>query len=180
MAHMVSVILQADVPNLGQVGEIVSVRPGFARNFLLPKKMALVASKRNVHELDHQKRVTEHRKLQLREESNTLAGQLTGVQVTIPARAGEQDKLFGSIGTRDISKALRMVGHDISHRSIKLADPIKALGSFDVDVRLQADVMAKIKVLIVPESAAEAVDEEDDAVDAVVGTAPEFRPLDYY
>ena len=180
MARTVPVILQEDVIHLGQVGEVVSVRPGYARTFLLPQGKALMASKRSVRLLDHQTRVTEHRKLKLRSDSEQLAKELADVQVTIPARAGEQDKLFGSVGVRDIAKALAEAGHDISHRSIKLTDPIKALGLFPIDVRLQADVVATIKVLVVPESAQDAVEEEEDAEDAVVGVAPEFRSLDYY
>jgi len=180
MARTVPVILQEDVDNLGLVGEVVSVRPGYARNFLLPQGKALMSSKRSARLMEHQKRVTEHRKLKLREESDKLAAELSQVQVTIPARAGEQDKLFGSVGARDIAKGLAEAGHDISHRSIKLADPIKALGLFPIDVRLQADVVATIKVLVVPESAKDAIEEEDDAEEAVVGVAPEFRPLDYY
>lgn len=180
MGRMVSVILQEDVPNLGQVGEIVSVRPGFACNFLLPQHKALVASKRSVSELAHQKRLTEHRKQQLKSESQSRAEVLNKVQVSIPAKAGENEKLFGSVGTRDIARALEMVGHHVSHRSIKLEEPIKQLGSVQVPIRLQADVMATIKVLIVPESADEVTEEDEDVEEAVVGTAPEFRSLDYF
>jgi large subunit ribosomal protein L9 len=180
MARTVNVILQRDVANLGHVGEIVPVKPGYARNFLLPQKLALLASKRSVAELEHQKRVTEHRKGTLRKESEAQAATLKDLQLTIPAKAGEQDKLFGSVGARDIAKALADAGHEIPHRSIKLAEPIKTLGQFAVDVRLQADVLAKIKVLIVPESADAVVEEVDDADEAVVGTAPEFKSLTYY
>jgi large subunit ribosomal protein L9 len=140
----------------------------------------MVSSKRSVRELEHQKKLTEHRKLKLRGESQAQANLLSSVQVTIAARVGEQDKLFGSISARDISKALSDLGHNISHRSIKLAEPLKTLGQFPVDVRLQADVVTQIKVLIVPESASAQVDEIDDAEEAVFGVAPEFKPLDYY
>lgn len=180
MARTVQVILQEDVANLGHVGEIVAVRPGFANNFLIPQHKALVASKRSVHELEHQRRQTEHRKLKLRAESESLSKVLAGVQVTIPARAGEHDKLFGSVGARDIAAALASQGHVISHRAIKLGEPIKALGQFQVDVRLQAEVIAKIKVLVVPESAEQAAEEVDDAEEAVTGVAPEFKSLDYF
>lgn len=178
MARSVNVILQADVGNLGQVGEIVAVKPGFARNFLIPQQKALLASKRSVRELEHQKRLTEHRKGLLKKESEALAAQVKGLTLTITAKAGEHDKLFGSIGTRDIAKAMADAGHEVPHRNIKLAEPIKALGTYTVDVRLQADVMAQVKVLVVPQSAEEAVEEIDDAEEAVVGMAPEFRPYD--
>ena len=179
MARSLNVILQRDVANLGDVGEIVAVRPGYARNFLIPQGFALLASKRSVNELEHQKRVTEHRKAKLREESEALAEKLNGLHLTIPVKAGEQDKLFGSVGTRDIARALVEAGHDIHHRAIKLEEPIKQLGQYDVTVRLQADVLTQVKVLVVPMSA-EAIqeEEEDDAEEAVVGVAADFRPLD--
>ncbi|MBN2358117.1 MAG: 50S ribosomal protein L9 [Deltaproteobacteria bacterium] len=180
MARTVQVILQEDVANLGQVGEIVGVRPGYARNYLLPQRKALVADKRSVRAFEHQKRLTEHRKLKLRTESEKLAGDLKQVSVTIPAKAGEQDKLFGSVGARDIARALTGLGYPLSHRSVKLAEPIKALGQYSVDVRLQADVMTQVKVLVVPESAEQSMTEVDDAEEAVVGVAPDFKSLTYY
>jgi large subunit ribosomal protein L9 len=180
MARTVQIILQEDVANLGQVGEIVGVRPGYARNFLLPQRKALVADKRSVRAFEHQKRLTDHRKLKLKAESEKLAGELKQVSVTIAAKAGDQDKLFGSISARDIARALTDLGHTINHRSVKLAEPIKALGQYTVDVRLQADVMTQVKVLIVPESAEQAVAEVDDAEEAVMGVAPDFKSLTYY
>ncbi len=180
MARTLNVILQRDVANLGEVGEILPVRPGYARNYLIPQKMALLASKRSVNELEHQKKLTEHRKQQLRGESQGLAAKIHDLHPTIPAKAGEQDKLFGSVGTRDIAKALADAGHDISHRSIKLEEPIKQLGQFQVKVRLQAEVLTQIQVLVVPASAEEVVEDIDDTEEAVVGMAPDFKSLDYF
>lgn len=179
MARTLNVILQRDVEQLGVVGDIVPVKLGFARNYLIPQKLALLASKRSVAELAHQKRITEHQKIKLRAESQQMAEKVNGLTLTITAKAGEQDKLFGSVGSHDIAKALRDAGHNISHRAVKLEEPIKSLGQYPVKVRLQADVFAEIKILVVPQSAEDMVEEIDDAEDAVMGVAADFRPLEY-
>lgn len=170
MAQDVKVILQEDVDNLGQVGEIVSVRPGFARNFLLPRKKALIASMASIRQLEHQKRLTEKRKSQLQAESMELAKKMADVQVTISAKVGEQDKLFGSITSKDIAAELVKQGFSITHRSVKMDEAIKTVGTHKVDVRLQAGVMAQVKVWVVPENpppvVAEKVEEEPPHVNA--------------
>lgn len=152
MPNVVKVILQEDVDNLGQVGEIVDVRAGYARNFLLPRAKALVASTASIKHLEHQKRLTEKRKQQLRDASMELAKKMAEVQVTITAKVGEQDKLFGSITTKDIAAELIKAGHAVTHRSVKLEHPIKTVGMHKVEVRLQAGVMANVKVWVVAEN----------------------------
>jgi large subunit ribosomal protein L9 len=161
MAKDVKVILQEDVDNLGQVGEIVSVRPGYARNFLLPRKKALVASMASIRHLEHQKRLTEKRKTQLQAESMELAKKMADIQVTISAKVGEQDKLFGSITSRDVALELSKLGYAVTHRNVKMGDPIKTVGTHKVDVRLQAGVMAQVKVWVIAENNP-AVEQEDD------------------
>lgn len=156
MPNVVKVILQEDVDNLGQVGEIVDVRAGFARNFLIPRKKALVASTASIKHLEHQKRLTEKRKAQLREASMELAKKMSDVSVTITAKVGEHDKLFGSITTKDIASELTKAGHVVTHRNVKLEHPIKTVGQHKVDVRLQAGVLASVKVWVVPENPAPA------------------------
>lgn len=151
MAQNVQLILARDVPNLGKLGELVAVRPGYARNFLIPNQLALPASPKRVALFDHQKKVIEHKRRLLRADSEQKAQGMSGVTVSINAKVGEQNKLFGSINARDISKALLAIGHNIHHKDIKLVDLIKAVGTYTVDVRLEADVTAQIKVLIVPE-----------------------------
>lgn len=151
MAANVHVILARDVPNLGHIGELVQVRPGYMRNFLVPKGLALPASPKRVAEFEHKKRLVEHQRGKLRAASNQRAQELSQVQVTLTARVGEQNKLFGSITSRDISKALTDQGHDIHHRDIKLESPIRTIGLHVVDVRLEADVTAQVKVVIAPE-----------------------------
>ncbi len=169
MAQNVPVILARDVPNLGRVGELVNVRPGYARNYLVPQGLALPASPKRVTFFEHQKKVIEHKRRLLRSESEKKAKDMAQVQVTITAKIGEQNKLFGSITSRDISKALNAIGHNIHHRDIKLAEPIKTLGVHTVDVRLEADVAAQVKVIVAaevePEPAA-AEEEPEAAADA--------------
>jgi large subunit ribosomal protein L9 len=151
MAQNVPVILARDVANLGRVGELVNVRPGYARNYLVPMGLALPASPKRVTFFEHQKKLIEHKRRLLRSESEKKAKEMSGVQVTITAKVGEQGKLFGTVTSRDISKALNAIGHAIHHRDIKLAEPIKTLGVHTVDVRLEADVAAQIKVIVAAE-----------------------------
>ena len=158
MAQNVQVILARDVPNLGTLGELVSVRPGYARNFLIPQKLALPASAKRVNLLQHQKKLVEHKRRLLRAESEKRAKEMAGVTVTLTARVGEQNKLFGSITARDVSKALAEIGHEIHHKDIKLEDAIRSVGTFTLDVRLEADVAAQVKVIVV----AEVVEDDDN------------------
>jgi large subunit ribosomal protein L9 len=162
MAQNVSVILARDVANLGRLGELVSVRPGYARNFLIPQALALPASAKRVAQFDHQKKVIEHKRRILRAESEKKAKEMAGVVVTLTAKVGEQNKLFGSITGRDISKALAAIGHTIHHKDIKLEEPIRSVGTFMLDVRLEADVNSQIKVVIAPDLS----EQERNAADA--------------
>lgn len=175
MAQNVSVILARDVANLGRVGELVNVRPGYARNFLVPEGLALPASPKRVAFFEHQKKVIEHKRRQLRGESEKKAKEMSGVQVTLTAKMGDQGKLFGAITARDISRALTAIGHTIHHKDVKLTEPIKTVGIHLVDVRLEADVAAQIKVIVAAdESAPEQKDTDKEAVDA----APAFAPAE--
>ena len=107
MAAQVQLILARDVPNLGRIGDLVTVRAGYARNFLIPQRMGLPASKAKVTEFDHKKRIVEHRRRLLRVESEKRAQEIAKIQVTLTAKVGEQGKLFGSLGARDIAAALK-------------------------------------------------------------------------
>src|SRR4051794_22643606 len=172
MSQNVPVILARDVANLGRVGELVNVRPGYARNYLVPMGLALPASPKRVAFFEHQKKVIEHKRRLLRAESEKKAKDMAQVQVTITAKIGEQNKLFGSITSRDISKALNAIGQHIHHRDIKLAEPIKTLGIHTVDVRLEADVAAQIKVIV----AGEVVVAEPAPVEEEAAPAAEAKP----
>lgn len=172
MAQNVQVILARDVANLGRLGELVSVRPGYARNFLIPQALAMPASPKRVAQFDHQKKVIEHKRRILRADSEKKAKEMSGVVVSLTAKVGEQNKLFGSITGRDISKALAAIGHTIHHKDIKLDEPIRSVGTYTLDVRLEADVNSQIKVVVTPdlsdvENQAVAEDDgEEEAVDA--------------
>ena len=163
MAANVQIILARDVPNLGHIGELVSVRPGYARNYLVPQGLALPASEKRVTVLKHQQQVVEHKRRLLRKASEDRAQELALLQVTLTARMGEQGKLFGSISNRDIAKALAAQGQVLDHRDIKLDGPLKTVGLHLVDIRLEADVTTQIKVVIAAEEVIAPSAEDDDA-----------------
>ncbi len=143
------IILHADVPDLGVIGDLVTVKDGYARNFLIPQGLAVQASTKSVHQLEHQKRMVERHKTKVRQSAEELAGKLESVSCTIPVLVGEQDKLFGSVTARDIEEALATEGVKISRRQIELAEPIKSVGVYTVDVRLHQDIRGKLKVWVV-------------------------------
>jgi large subunit ribosomal protein L9 len=145
------VILREDVHNLGKSGELVSIRDGFGRNFLLPRKMAVLANEQNVRHLEHEKGVIAARQAKLKSGAETQAKTLSGISLKIARKVGEQDKLFGSVTALDIAEGMAAAGQKVDRRSIHLPEPIKALGSFEVEVRLHHDVHAKIKVEVVKE-----------------------------
>jgi large subunit ribosomal protein L9 len=145
------VILLEDMGKLGTVGDQVSVRDGYGRNFLIPKKMAMPASVKNKSRLEHEKRIASFRLSKVKADAAAVAERLKNTSITIPRKVGEQDKLFGSVTTHDIEKALNDEGIKIDRRKIHLAEPIKALGVYQVPVKLSGDVAAEIKVWVVAE-----------------------------
>jgi len=147
----VKVILREDVQNLGKSGEIVSVKDGFGRNFLLPRKLAVLANEKNVRQLEHDRNVIAARQAKLKDSAQAEAGQLESVQLKIARKVGEQEKLYGSVTALDIAEALAAQGKRIDRRSIHLPEPIRMLGSHEVEVRLHRDVSAKIRVEVVAE-----------------------------
>ena len=145
------VILREDVPNLGKSGELVNVKDGFGRNFLLPRKLAVIASETNMRQLEHEKAVITARQAKLKAGAEEQAKKLGNVSVKIARKVGEQDKLYGSVTALDIAEALAAAGHKIDRRHLHLPEPIKALGSYDVEIRMHRDVTAKVKVDVVKE-----------------------------
>ena len=166
MAGTVNVILARDVDNLGRIGDLAAVKPGYARNYLIPQGLALPASKARVADFEHKKRVVEHQRSKLREASQKVAGELAQTEVTISARVGEQGKLFGSIGARDIAAAFAEQGHKINHRDIKMSGPVKTVGLHVFDLRLEADVTTQIKVVVAGEKVEEPEADVEEAVEA--------------
>jgi len=145
------VILREDVPNVGRSGELVNVKPGFGRNYLLPRKLAVLANEANVKQLEHDRAVISARQAKLRGNAEEQAKRINAVSVTIGRKVGEQDKLFGSVTALDIAEALAAKGQKVDRRHIHLTEPIKTVGSHEVEIRLHRDVAAKIKVEVVPE-----------------------------
>jgi large subunit ribosomal protein L9 len=145
------VILQEDVKHVGVVGDLVNVADGFGRNYLIPRGLAVLADDSNVKRLEHQKRVTAHKRARLEKESTALAEKLATTAVSIKRAAGDEDKLFGSVGNRDIAEALEAEGFSIDRKSIVLDEPIRNIGVFNVPVKLAMGVKASVKVYVIRE-----------------------------
>lgn len=145
------VILREDVEKLGKAGEIVKVADGYGRNFLIPRQLAVPADVRNVRTLEHDKRVIEARAKKARKTAESLAERVAAVSLTLPARAGEEGKLFGAITSRDIALALEKAGVPVDRKLVQLAEPIKQLGDYRVKVKLGAEIVPEISVSVVPE-----------------------------
>ena len=148
---MVEVILRQDVLDLGRAGEMVQVRPGYARNYLVPQGIALLATEGNRRRFEEERRQVEQSAARDREIAEELAGRLEGQSVTFAVRAGEEGRLFGSVTVADIAEALERDGFSIDRRSVQLENPIKAIGVFDVLLRLHSDVESTLKVWVVAE-----------------------------
>jgi large subunit ribosomal protein L9 len=146
------VILREDVETLGARGEVVKVAAGYARNFLLPKRLAVAATEANKKVVEQEKQAYLKREAKAQHESEDLAKLLDGQIVTISQKAGENDHLFGSVTTKDIGDALEAKGFTIDRRKIQLDEPIKALGEFEVPVRLHRNVTTNVKVHVVREA----------------------------
>jgi large subunit ribosomal protein L9 len=145
-------ILREDVENLGKGGDLVDVKPGYGRNFLLPRGLAVVANTKNVRELDHQKTVASAKAAKLKASAEAIAKRLAETPVVLKRKAGEQDKLFGSVTAIDIAEALAARGLQLDRRAIDLAEPIKTVGDFEVPVKLHHDVVGKAKVKVEAEA----------------------------
>lgn len=143
------VILREDMDNLGKSGEVVNVKPGYGRNYLIPRGLAVTATEQDVARVAHEKRVITSRNAKLAKELQSEADRLGQVSVSIPVAVGEEDKLYGSVTTRDIAEALQAQGVTIDAKRIVLEEPLKTLGLTEVPVKLGRGVSAKIKVWVV-------------------------------
>ncbi|NVJ27712.1 MULTISPECIES: 50S ribosomal protein L9 [Myxococcus] len=144
-------ILREDIENLGKSGELVTVKDGFGRNYLLPRKKAVLASEQNLRQLDHEKAVITARNAKLKGAAEEQAKKVGSIKVVIKRKVGDQDKLFGSVTALDIAEAVAAQGQTVDRRAIHLADPIKSIGHYEVELRLHRDVVAKIKVEVAAE-----------------------------
>jgi large subunit ribosomal protein L9 len=147
------VILKEDVHNLGKAGELVKVKPGFGRNYLIPQGKAVVATATNVKQIEHEKKLIAAKQVQLGKDAQAMADKLGSVEVQIERQVGEEDKLFGSVTSRDIEEALKDKGVTIDHRKVHMPDPIKTIGYHTVEIKLGNGITGKIKVVVVPKSA---------------------------
>jgi len=145
------VILKEDIATLGKIGEVVRVRDGYARNYLLPRGLVLEANKRNLKTFEHQKKIVADQKQKITRHAMAVGDQLSGVSLVIPMKVGEEGKLFGSVTTLQIEKALKAKGLNVDRRKIHLEAPIKVAGDHEVAVRLSADLTVPLKISVVAE-----------------------------
>lgn len=143
------VILTQDVDNLGKAGELVSVKPGFGRNYLVPRGMAVSATVRNKNRLDHEKKVIESKVAKERASATEIAAKINVMTLQFERIIGADEKLFGSVTNRDIQEQLKRAGVEVDHRTIQLEQAVKALGKYEVPVRLAAGVIANLKFWVV-------------------------------
>jgi len=146
------IILQEDVEKLGTRGQVVEVADGYARNYLLPRKLAIPATPGNLKQREKLRLVLAKREARDRDEAHKLAELLAAVTLTLKRKAGESDQLFGSVTSADISEALAAQGYAVDKRKIHLEEPIKLIGEYQVPVKLRADVAAAVKVVVVREA----------------------------
>ncbi len=144
------VILKESIESLGNAGDIVRVKPGFARNFLIPKGKAIIADKKNIKALERQRSKILELAAKRKEEHEALRMKLEELTIEIPVRVGEEEKLYGSVTNQDIAKAIEEKGYEIDKKKIVLDEPIKALGAHEVKVKISPEVTATITVNVVP------------------------------
>ncbi|HEY7221540.1 MAG TPA: 50S ribosomal protein L9 [Candidatus Binatia bacterium] len=145
------VILKEDIANLGKIGEVVRVRDGYARNYLLPRGLVLIANKKNLKTFDHQKKLVTDQKQKIMRQAQGAADQLGAVSLVISMKVGEEGRLFGSVTNIHIEKALKAKGLDVDRRKIHLNEPIKTVGDYEVPIRLAAEITVPLKVSVVSE-----------------------------
>ncbi len=143
------VILNQDVSTLGHIGEIVNVRNGYARNYLLPRGIAGMANEANEAALKHHRRILDKKKAQLLGEAKALAAQIEKIAVTVYKQTGEDERIFGSVTTAELEELLNQEGHKVSRRDISLVEEIKKVGVYHGQVKLHSEVTAKFKVWVV-------------------------------
>lgn len=171
---MVQVILSEDVHALGDAGDIVSVKPGFARNYLIPQGKAIIATAERVNEVEHQKRVINEKLAKELSDLNAVKAKLHDMKLETMAQAGEGGKLFGSVTAANLAELIAAKGLEIDRRKIQLAEPIKSVGEHTVSVRLRSDVMADFKVTVLAASAPPPTAEvEDEGASGSLGEEPE-------
>jgi large subunit ribosomal protein L9 len=145
------VILKEDIANVGKIGEVVRVRDGYARNYLLPRGLVLLANKKNLKTFEHQKKLVADQKQKITRQAKSVGEAVSAVSLIIRMRVGEEGKLFGSVTNIQIEKALKAQGLTVDRRKIQLEEPIKAAGDYEVPIRMTADLTVPLKVSVIPE-----------------------------
>ena len=142
------VILREDMPNLGKSGELVNVKPGYGRNYLIPQGLAVLATERNVRLVEHHKKVIAARNAKLQKDAQAVADKLSSLSVRIERQTGEGGKLYGSISTRDVEEAVRALGVTVDRKKLVIENPIKSTGEYTVELKLGQGVVGKIKLTV--------------------------------
>lgn len=154
------VILRTDIENLGSLGELAEVKPGYARNYLIPQGKAMLATPSNLKVFEQERAKLQAKQDKIRFQAKDTAGQLEQLIITIPVRVGENDKLYGSITSTIISEELSKRGYEIDKKKIELEKPIRSLGEFSVPVRLYPEVRPELKVMVVRHGEEQSTDGE--------------------
>ncbi|GBE03871.1 MAG TPA: 50S ribosomal protein L9 [Nitrospirae bacterium] len=161
------VILKEDVDNLGDMGNVVEVKNGYGRNYLIPRDLAVEANTKNIKQLEHQKKLLQSKIKKAKMEGEELSEKISAISISIEVKSGEEGKLFGSVTSKDIAEAIAAQGIEIDKRKINLQEPIKRLGEYEISVRVRQDVIATVKLevksseaIAVPEAAKEVKEEE--------------------
>jgi large subunit ribosomal protein L9 len=146
------VILTKDLDNLGRAGALVDVKTGYGRNYLLPRNLAVLATAKNIRQLDHQKSGILARAAKERQNMTAMAQKLSAIEVRFTRKVGEQNKLFGSVTSKDVHEQLAAQGYQIERRQVHLPEPLKEVGTHEVEVKLHPEVTAKVKVTVAAEA----------------------------
>jgi large subunit ribosomal protein L9 len=149
MATTLQVVLQSNVDKVGESGELVKVRPGYARNYLIPRGLAVPATAAAVNRITHEKAVAVAKADKTKKEAQAFAEKINALKLTLTRSVGEDDKLFGSVTSKEIENAAKAAGVPIDRKKMHLNEPLKALGTFEIPVRLMTDVNATLKVEVV-------------------------------
>ncbi|MEZ4384669.1 MAG: 50S ribosomal protein L9 [Nannocystaceae bacterium] len=149
MPANIQVILTKDVDNLGRAGEVVTVRPGYGRNFLFPRGLALAATRGNIAEVEHRKRVIARERAKIEEEHKKMAELLKTVSVAVARKAGDAGRIFGSVTTKDIAEALAAQNINLDRKLIQLGEPLREVGTHEVAIRFSRDISVDLKVNVI-------------------------------
>ncbi len=147
------VILKQSIPSLGKAGDVVNIANGYGRNFLLPQGKAVFADNKNVVRLKNQQASIIAKASREKGEFEALASRLSSLDISIPVRVGDEERLYGSVTNMDIAKAIESLGYRIDRKKIQLEESVKTLGEFEVSIKLSPDVTASVKINVIPEEA---------------------------